>query len=150
MGDWEGESNWYGGRVQQIARLVKEDGKFTLQLGAMQKVGRSHRLGRYLGSRRVLQVKLPSEAVYNDGVMKELRELLSKKFILCGRVFEAFSVKDEKVYLVETDENHQRAPKDSDGDQRRRSLKALIRWYNPLELNSKQVCAVRCRALLFS
>lgn len=142
MGDWEGETNWYGGRVQQIARLVKEDGKFTLQLAPMQKVGRSHRLGRYLGSRRVLQVKLPSDAVYKEGIMGELKELLSKKFILCGRVFEAFSVKDEKVHLVETDENYQRRPKGSDGDGYRYSLRTLIEWYNPLGLNSKQVRAV--------
>ena len=31
-----------------------------------------------------------------------LREFLSKKFVLLGRVFAAFSVKEGKVYLVET------------------------------------------------
>lgn len=140
MGDFEGESNWYGGRIQQLARLVRSpSGTYHLELGAMQKVGRSHRLARYLGSRRVLQVKLPQKATYDEKEMSVLKKFFSKKFVLCGRVFAAFSVKDEKVYLVETNEDFQRTPKESEGDDVRYSLGELVDWYNPLALNNKQV-----------
>lgn len=105
----------------------------------MQKVGRSHRLGRYLGSRRVLQVKLPPKVLYDQTEMQLLRGFLSKKFVLCGRVYAAFSVKDEKVYLVETNEDYERSPKDDAGDNHRCSLRDLVEWYNPLDLNSNQV-----------
>ena len=44
MGDWESEVNWYRGRIQQLVHVEKTTGRYSLQLGAMQKVGRSHRL----------------------------------------------------------------------------------------------------------
>lgn len=140
QGDFEGEAKWYGGRIQQIARLVDNDGGYQLQLGGMQMVGRSHRLARFLGSRRVLQVKLPEKATFDGKMMAAIKDFLCKKFVLCGRVFVPFAVKDKKVYLVETKENYERVPNIADGDQFRLTLPELINWYNPLDLNAKQVC----------
>ena len=139
LGSWKGETNWYGGRIQQIARLEKTSNGYKLQLSAMQKVGRSHRLARYLGSRRVLQIKIPEQSTHSQATMRSLREFLAHKFVLLGRVFAAFSVKDDKIYLVETEEDYERSPRDSEGDQYRCSLRALVDWYNPLELNAGQV-----------
>jgi RNA-dependent RNA polymerase len=139
LGDFCGEAKWYGGRIQQIARMVKTSaGLYNLHLGAMQKVGRSHRLARFLGSRRVLQIKLPAKAIFDPKEMKTIKKFLSQKFVLCGRVFAAFAVKDEKIYLVETNEDYEREPSPADGDYLRLSLLDLVKWYNPLELNAKQ------------
>ncbi|EKM56512.1 uncharacterized protein PHACADRAFT_118286 [Phanerochaete carnosa HHB-10118-sp] len=140
LGDWEGEKNWYGGRVQQLARIEKDaqQHKYYLQLGAMQKVGRSHRLARFLGSHRVLHVKIPKEALYEQKEMDALKDFLSHKFVLCGRVFVSFAVKDQKIYLVETDEDFERTADRKKGDHLRYSLEKLIEWYNPLDLNDKQ------------
>ena len=144
MGEWMGVTDWYGGRIQQIACLVKTSDNYALQLGAMQKVGRSHRLGRLLGSRRILQVKIPKDVLYDQQETDQLKDFLSHEFVLCGRVFEVFSVKDGKVYLVETDSSYDRTPMDSEGDQHRKSLRSLVDWYNPLELNGNQVGAPPC------
>lgn len=82
MDDWEGEVNWYGGRIQQLVRVEKVAGRYALQLGAMQKVGRSHRLARYLGSRRVLQIKLPEKTLYDQKEMNVLKDLFAHKFVM--------------------------------------------------------------------
>lgn len=145
MGTWEDEANWYGGRIQQLARVEQDDAsphKYTLTLGAMHKVGRSHRLARFLGSRRVLQVRIPEKALYDQNEMDALKNFFAHKFVLCGRVFASFAVKDKKIYLVETSEDFERAPMQGEGDDRRMSLEELVRWYNPLELNDKQVSSV--------
>ena len=53
----------------------------------------------------MLQIKLPEKTLYDQKEMNELKDLFAHKFVLCGRVFVAFVVKDQKVYLVETDED---------------------------------------------
>lgn len=141
MGSWEGETNWYGGRIQQLARVEKDassPGGYTLTLGAMQKVGRSHRLARFLGSRRVLQVRIAEKALYDQREMDGMKKFFAHKFVLCGRVFASFAVKDKKIYLVETSEDFERMPDEREGDNRRMSLEELVNWYNPMELNDKQ------------
>lgn len=135
MNDWYGEKNWYGGRIQQIVRLVKSDNnEWELKLDAM-RMGRSHRFARYLGSRRILLMKLPKD-MYSLGLLKAY---LEQKFVLCGRVYVPFAVKEGKVYMMEVDENYGREPRDAEGDQHRLSLEALVKWHNPLDLNWKQV-----------
>ncbi|GJE86474.1 RNA dependent RNA polymerase [Phanerochaete sordida] len=141
MGAWEHEANWYGGRIQQLARVEKDAAAahgYALTLGAMQKVGRSHRLARFLGSRRVLQVRIPEKALYDQREMDALKAFFAHKFVLCGRVYSSFAVKDKKIYLVETDEDYERTSDKAEGDNLRMSLEDLVRWYNPLELNDKQ------------
>lgn len=77
--------------------------------------------------------------MYRPNNATKVRELLSKKFVLCGRVFVPFAIKDGKVYFVETDEDFDRAPHDEQCDQFRLSYIQFIEWYNPLELNKDQV-----------
>jgi len=56
MSDWEGETNWWGGRIQQIVRLAKAPPesaqRYVLYLERFEN-RRYHRFGRLLGSPRI-------------------------------------------------------------------------------------------------
>ena len=54
-GPWEGEQNWYGGIVQQVARLEEEGGRFKIRLCRLE-MRKSYRFARFLGSRRLLRL----------------------------------------------------------------------------------------------
>lgn len=139
MGAWHGVENWYGGRVQQIARLSE----FNDKTGAMKitldrlEMGRSNRLTRFLGSVSVLQIRIKKELVTRHG--EALIKALAQRFVLCGRIFLPFHAKENKVYLVEVNEDFERRPVASLGDGARLSWNTFIKWHNPLELNAKQV-----------
>jgi hypothetical protein len=136
MGEWQGDQDWFGGQIQQLARLVKSNGSYMIHLEPLEK-RRSHRFARYLGSRRMIQLRIPDELV-----MKELpgvRAYLSHKFVLCGRVFVSLHAKDNSVYMVETNEDYERQPGSWCGDEYRRTFADVIEWHNPLDLNKNQV-----------
>lgn len=139
---WHNVKNWYGGQIQQIARLeqIKQPKgtppKFRVVLGKLQ-MTRSTRAARYLGSRRVLCLKVPDNF---DSDMADEREFLGKRLVLLGRMFCAFAVKDGKVYAMEINEDHDRRPVEADGDRHRISLEEFVNWHNPMYLNSNQVC----------
>ncbi len=142
QGEWMGESKWYGGRIQQIVHLVKVSNndkeksvRYELKLGRMQ-MGRSHRFARFLGSRRILQIKLPKDYSTDWALMKKY---FLQKFVLCGRVYVPFSVKDGKLYSMEINEDYERAVQVGEGDHYRLSLDEFVRWHNPMDLNAKQV-----------
>lgn len=142
MGPWYGQADWYGGQVQQVVSLIrpkKPDAAlgYRLQVEPMEK-RRSTRLARYLGSRRVIQVRLDKDALLHDreGVLGFLRQ----KFVLGGRVFMAIPPKDDSLYLVEINEDFGRTRQNTAGDQHRMSYGAILEWHNPFELNSDQVC----------
>ena len=129
-------TNWYGGKIQQIARLeVAGDGSFRLALCRMES-RKSHRFARFLGSRRMLQISIQRLLVNNRG--DDLRAFFKQKFVLCGRIFVAFGAKDNKVFLMETPEDYERTMR-VPGDESRISLNDFVAWHNPLELNSEQV-----------
>ncbi|KAI6015621.1 RNA dependent RNA polymerase-domain-containing protein [Pisolithus marmoratus] len=138
MGLWHGKDGWYGGRIQQVGRLKEGTGKgsFAIQLETPE-IRRSHRFARYLGSRRILQVRVPDKVLYQRG--DEVRRFFRcHKFILCGRVFLPFHAKEGAVYMVETnyDFGHQCNP--HEGDHYRLSFMDFINWHNPFKLNSHQ------------
>ncbi|KAL4070381.1 RNA dependent RNA polymerase-domain-containing protein [Scleroderma citrinum] len=138
MGSWQGKDNWYGGRIQQIGRIRKGKvkGTFVIQLEKPE-IRRSHRFSRFLGSRRVLQVRVSEELMYEQS--DEARAFLwSHKFILCGRVFMPFHAKENNVYMEETNENYDRQCVRSEGDHHRLSFAKFIKWHNPFRLNSAQ------------
>ncbi|KIJ66540.1 hypothetical protein HYDPIDRAFT_86612, partial [Hydnomerulius pinastri MD-312] len=136
MGPWKGKEGWYGGRIQQVGRLQKVKGKYSIQLEKPE-IRRSHRFSRFLGSRRILQVRVADDLLYKHG--DDVRALLcSSKFILCGRVFVPFHAKEGSMYMMETSQDHQRMPSPLDGDQFRISLKEFVDWHNPLRFNSGQ------------
>ncbi|KAG2159654.1 RNA dependent RNA polymerase-domain-containing protein [Suillus bovinus] len=134
MGDWEGKENWYGGKIQQAARIVRAGSSFKLELEKPE-IRRSHRFARFLGSRRILQIRVPDNLIYDTEVPKFLQ---SSKFVLCGRVFVPFHAKEGNVYLFETNENIDRQTHPDDGDAHRLTLHEFVQWHNPLRLNSKQ------------
>lgn len=142
QGMWYGKPNWYGGQIQQVARLERQPGpkeakpQFRLTLLKMQ-MTRSHHFARFLGSRRLLQIKIAD--VYTD--LTAEREYLKQKLVICGRIFRPFSAKDGRVYAVEVNEDYKpRKPDPLEGDQHRLSLEDIVAWHNPLHLNDKQVC----------
>ena len=139
MGLWKGKDDWYGGRIQQVGRLVQAHGRFSIQLEKPE-IRRSHRFSRFLGSRRILQVRVADDLMYKHG--DDIRMVLSSsKFILCGRVFLPFHAKEGSMYLLETNQSHERVPNNHDGDNLRLSLKDFINWHNPFEQNDQQVSA---------
>jgi RNA-dependent RNA polymerase len=92
MGEWEGAQNWYGGRIQQIARLAKrpaseKGSKYQVVLEKLEST-RSHRFSRFLGSLGVLQMSIPKDLVNRE--RDDVITFLSQNFVLCGRVYRAF------------------------------------------------------------
>ncbi|KAK0234147.1 RNA dependent RNA polymerase-domain-containing protein [Armillaria fumosa] len=139
MGDFEGETHWYGGRIQQIGHLIqinKKDFKVELQPLEMRK---STRFTRYLGSRRVLQLRVSDNLLMKAET--EVREFLAQKFVICGRIFVPWVPKEGSLYLVEGNENYERMGQKWCGDQYRLSYPAILEWHNPALLNSKQPIA---------
>lgn len=138
MGLWRGKDNWYGGKIQQVGRLKEATGRrsFSIQL-EQPEVRRSHRFGRYLGSRRILQVRVPDELFRQRG--DEVRRFFEcHKFILCGRVFLPFHAKEGGVYMVETDNGFGHQCNPHEGDHYRLAFMDFINWHNPFRLNSHQ------------
>jgi RNA-dependent RNA polymerase len=146
MGDWEGVEKWYGGRVQQVARLelAHSEGpptdpkrrQFEIRLEKLES-GRSYKIARVLGSRRMLQVRVSKDLKGEDVV-----EYLKHDFVICGRVFRAFHTKEHTVYMVETDDTTFRRSNHDQGDQHRIGFNEFIEGFNPLMLNYDQVSVV--------
>ncbi len=138
MGRWREQDDWFGGRIQQIARLSKpgKSDHYQIHLEPMEK-RRSHRFARYCGSRRILQLRIPKKLILAESA--KLKIFLQGKFILCGRVFIPFHAKDHSLYLVETNEDWERTSQRECGDGNRLSLADFINWHNPPEYNYKQV-----------
>ena len=138
MGDFQGASNWYGGRIQQIGRVTKDGSSFTIKLERMES-RRSNRFARYYGSRRFLRIRVSEEFLRTE--RDKVKHFFRRKFILCGRVFIPFHAKEKNVYLVETNENRGRLSQKWCGDQFRYTLNEFINWHNPLNIlkNNKQV-----------
>ncbi|KLO20599.1 hypothetical protein SCHPADRAFT_816328 [Schizopora paradoxa] len=136
-GAWEGVEDWYGGRVQQIARLRKVPGVegYSIMLDRMQH-GKSNRVTRFFGSRSILQIRIEEKLVRSQGT--KIMEFLSRRQVICGRIFYPFFAKENKVYLVECNEDLDRKTRISEGDQYRISWKGFISWHNPMELNRHQ------------
>ncbi|KAG6860856.1 hypothetical protein C0995_006720 [Termitomyces sp. Mi166 len=128
-------NDWYGGQIQQTAKLVGNKGEYRIRLEPMENK-RSYRLARFLGSRRILQLKIPRDLIFEEN--KQLRQFMRHKFVLCGRVFVPFFAKDHAVYLVETDEDYERCGAHWAGDQFRWPFEHIINWHNPLQFNAKQ------------
>ncbi|PPR02365.1 hypothetical protein CVT24_011709 [Panaeolus cyanescens] len=136
--EWRGKSGWYGGQIQQVARLVKKNGLFQISLEPME-MRRSNRFARFCGSRRIVVVKIP-DVFLRDGTDEVnasgpefVKKFFSQKFVLCGRCFVPFFAKEGSIYLLETDENYQRQSQLWCGDQYRMSLNAFLQWHNPLQ-----------------
>lgn len=141
MGEWEGSPDWYGGQIQQLARLVKDGSSYKIKLEPMEK-RRSYRYARAFGSRRFIHLKISKELLRNEN--SQVKQFLLKKFVLCGRTYIPFSSKEKALYLFETNDNWGRSPQNWCGDQFRLTFQEFINWHNPLEQpkNYSQVCEI--------
>lgn len=136
-GEWKGMADWYGGRIEQVVRLSRsKNNEFAYRLDRPD-LKKSTRFARFLGSRRILKVKPSRDLQYEKG--NSVRDHLSKPFVLCGRVFVPFASREGSAYMVEVNEDEDRKPDRSQGDDKRMSLWDFIEWHNPLSLNQKQV-----------
>ncbi|KAL6307807.1 RNA dependent RNA polymerase-domain-containing protein [Sparassis latifolia] len=138
QGEWDEKTNWYGGKLQQVASLVKTgDGRAAIYILKLEKIRmrKSTRFARFLGSRRVLQVNIPSSLKYAD--LPFIRKFMCQQFIVCGRIYVPFCSKEGKVYMMEINQDYERT-RNTDGDQYRISLSAFLRWHNDLALNTEQ------------
>ncbi len=145
-GEWNGMADWYGGRIEQVVRLSKLNGRFTYRLDRPG-IKKSTRFARFLGSRRILKVKLSKDLHFDKA--NNVRDHLSGPFVLCGRVFVPFASKEGSAYMVEVNEDKDRKPDRAQGDHRRMSFWDFIEWHNPLGLNQKQVWILRCSHVRF-
>ena len=128
--------DWYGGRIQQVVRLSRPNGTFRYRLD-QPSMQRSNRFARFLGSRRILQIKLSKDIQYAKD--NSISEHLASRFLFCGRVFAPFASKDSSVYMMELNEDEGRSPDRHQGDDSRISLWDFIEWHNPLSSNMNQV-----------
>ena len=135
-GEWKGVKDWYGGRIQQVVRLSKSNGTFRYRLD-QPSMQRSNRFARFLGSRRILQIKLSKDLQFAKD--SGIPEHLGSRFLFCGRVFAPFASKDSSVYMMELNEDVDRSLDHHQGDETRISLWDFIEWHNPLSLNMNQV-----------
>ena len=140
MGEWEGEPNWWGGQIQQILRLAKAPSgspeQYVVHMERLES-RRSNRIARFLGSRRVSQMRVNADLMNKE--RNKLLNFLLQSFVLCGRIFRPFASKDGSLYLMETNLDFERTANEDFGDQHRISFAQFVNWHNPLHLNSKQV-----------
>lgn len=138
MGTWEGVADYYGGRIQQSVHMIKRDGKIMFELQPLE-MSRSTRIARDLGSSRIIALKVAEDLIrYQENTV---RQLVSGKFVFCGRVFIATPPKDKTLYLIETNSTEFRASYEYCGDHFRPSFDEVVLRYNPLHLNYNQVCS---------
>ncbi|KAJ6617422.1 RNA dependent RNA polymerase-domain-containing protein [Mycena sp. CBHHK59/15] len=135
MGPFEGVPDWSGGNIQCMIHLVSgrngNDKTFTAQLDPLQ-MTRSHHLARELGSMSVI-------ALRDDQKGMAIKELASRKFVFCGRVYILLPPKSSKAYMIETKENWgRRQPQSWCGGEHRISYDEYIMRNNPLDLNASQ------------
>ena len=139
MGEFQGVSDWYGGKIQQIGRLLKDGSSYKIKLERLES-RRSYRFARFYGSRRLLRIRVTEDLLRKE--RDDIKQFFKHKFILCGRVFVPFHAKEQNVYMVETNENYGRKGHSWCGDHVRLSFSEFINWHNPLDVvkNTKQVC----------
>ena len=133
---------WHGGQVLFHAKLHNKsrDSKtpqYRLTLEPAE-LSFSHSFARRFGSKHFLRLKL-TKAVLNTN-SRQLLDYFRRPLILCGSVFRAFFAKKHNVFYVKTNEGTNgesilpNAPVPGV-----MSFLEFIKWYNPLELNNKQV-----------
>ncbi|CAE6500743.1 unnamed protein product [Rhizoctonia solani] len=131
------EGSYFGGKIDQVLRLsVHSSGRFEFRLQPPA-VATSCRFRRYLGSRRLVEVRFSDkEPRLKPQALRTF--MIDNALVINGRVFRAFYARKNTVYLVETNEGLDRQQDDLIGDQYRQSLRDFIEWHNPLYANPSQ------------
>ncbi|KAL5640276.1 hypothetical protein ACGC1H_007522 [Rhizoctonia solani] len=131
------EGSYFGGKIDQVLRLsVHSSGRFEFRLQPPA-VSTSCRFRRYLGSRRLVEVRFSDkEPRLHPPTLRKY--MIDNALVINGRVFRAFYARKNTVYLVETNEGLDRQQDHLIGDQYRESLRDFIEWHNPLYANPSQ------------
>lgn len=128
MGAFEDQQHWYGGKIHlaaSVSYVTRKQGdlrppfKITL-LPLAYGISSFHSRLLPFG---VMRLGISGDLKY-DAKNESLRKFLAQKFVLSGRVFIPFVTKEDKAYLMQTDENYERCSHNYYGDQHR------IRWRN--------------------
>ena len=150
-GSWHGvpDSEWFGGQVQQSLGLfyTKSEG-FTLKMEPLE-MRRSNRLTRFMGSRRVIQVRVRVTDAERRECEDDMLDFLCHPFVVGGRIFMPAPPKDGSLYMIEINQDLDREPGIWCADQHRLSYSKFLRWHNPMDLNLDQV-SHWCSPFLFS
>ncbi|KAG8739289.1 hypothetical protein FRC10_005817 [Ceratobasidium sp. 414] len=130
-----GDGGYFGGKIDQIARLEieKDEFKFTL---LPPKKDKSFRFRRFMGSRRLLDVRFSEQVGRRSGDI--IKFFARQALVINGRIFRAFYAQKTTVHLVETNETALRPADPLFGDDHRLSLNEFIEWHNPLYANPNQ------------
>ena len=129
MGPWKGELDWFGGRIQQLARSYVEDGQLHIKLEPMEK-----------------QRPLPDNELSEATSL--IHEQLCHHFVLCGRIFVPFHAKEGSIYRVEIDDFSCRQPRCDCGDQFLLPFSTLSRFALGLS-NSLPVIEFEAESIIF-
>jgi RNA-dependent RNA polymerase len=120
--------------VHFTARLI-----FT-SLGNLQlaldypELGNSTRFARQFGSESIIRINISPKQVTNYTASR-LKLFLKSTFVLFGRNFQAYSLKDDTVFLMWV------GSKAYPPSQHRPSLFHVLNWHNPVHLNQDQAAA---------
>ncbi|KAG1818901.1 hypothetical protein EV424DRAFT_1619016 [Suillus variegatus] len=142
MGQWEGKDYWYGGKIQQVSRVVKAGTSFNLELEKLE-IRRSHTFSRFLGFQRILKARVPDRVTYDKVGSFLAKFFISRKFILCGRVFVPFHSKEGNVCHFQTNQNIDRQTNLGEGYSHRLTLYQFLNRHNHLRCTLKGIPTIQ-------
>ncbi|KAJ7507906.1 RNA dependent RNA polymerase-domain-containing protein [Mycena galericulata] len=142
LGLRNGASDWFGGKVHFVGKLVADSKNKECPFKVVLKtpeLGPSDRFARRWGSGRFLTISLSKELLKKG---EQIIEFFHRPLILGDHVFRAFDAKDGNVFLVCTNEiveaRRIHATRTAPG---LLSLRNFLSWHNSLELDLNQTMA---------
>lgn len=141
---------WFGGKVHFCLKITYDmTVKYELERA---RLGTSDQLTRSLGSHAIIRAHIDKCFQNKDSLREVLQKILLRPFVVGGHVYRAFSVKDQTVRFIITDEAvlhprdgvpyrivPQKLSESFRDLYRGRDFITFTTWYNSLELNSGQV-----------
>lgn len=136
---------WSGGNVRYSARLTlggdeKDPPKLTLLRPERHS---SSLLARRFGSDSYIRMRIAPELLGDPEKFARIaRGFLLRPFVICGRTYEVrYTNRDGVAFLMATNTTTPRGLPGCEA-QRFMSFHQFFQWFNPLQLNSAQVCSM--------
>jgi RNA-dependent RNA polymerase len=121
----------YYGRVHFTTRIISTSlGNLQLALDSPE-LGNSTRFARQFGSESIIRINISPKQIANYTASR-LKLFLKSTFVLFGRAFQAYCLKDGHVFLINIAYPSSR---------HRHSLFHVLNWHNPVLLNQDQAAA---------
>ncbi|EJU04097.1 hypothetical protein DACRYDRAFT_14289 [Dacryopinax primogenitus] len=131
MGCFSQSSDVFHGKIRFGISVTWTGRDTQLKLDPLE-IDRFTRLTRRFGSRRLIRMKNVSSYPPNEF----MKNFFLQKFVFMGRVYRSFFVKENTVFLIETNETHCGTKA---RDRFRLSLWEFVNWHNPLYCNQQQI-----------